>query len=122
MAERREKQYQAQNRGVYMFRLDSENVVDATMCGGPARYINHSCDPNCATQLVTINGELKIVVMACRPISKHEEVSYELQDDVLLNAQARLPLRNRRTKKVVVKHVPVYRNFFQIAKGYRKNW
>lgn len=27
-----------------MFRIDSDAVVDATMAGGPARYINHSCD------------------------------------------------------------------------------
>ena len=32
------------NRGIYMFRIDSDAVVDATMAGGPARYINHSCD------------------------------------------------------------------------------
>ena len=32
-----------QNRGVYMFRIDSDAVIDATMAGGPARYINHSC-------------------------------------------------------------------------------
>ena len=33
-----------QNRGVYMFRVDPETVIDATLTGGPARYINHSCD------------------------------------------------------------------------------
>ena len=27
-----------------MFRVDSDTVIDATMTGGPARYINHSCD------------------------------------------------------------------------------
>lgn len=27
-----------QNRGVYMFRIDSEHVIDATITGGPARY------------------------------------------------------------------------------------
>jgi len=45
----REKRYEDQNRGIYMFRLDDERVLDATMCGGMARYINHSmlCDGNC---------------------------------------------------------------------------
>merc|ERR1719266_2590898 len=37
----REKHYEDQNRGIYMFRLDDERVVDATMTGGVARYINH---------------------------------------------------------------------------------
>lgn len=27
-----------QNRGVYMFRIDSEHVIDATITGGPARW------------------------------------------------------------------------------------
>jgi len=52
VSERREKRYEAQNRGVYMFRIDDERVIDATMAGGPARYINHSCDPNCSTRIL----------------------------------------------------------------------
>ena len=26
-----------------MFRIDNDSVIDATIAGGPARYINHSC-------------------------------------------------------------------------------
>ena len=37
VAEIREKQYEVANRGVYMFRLDSDYIVDATVSGGPAR-------------------------------------------------------------------------------------
>merc|ERR1712029_1080249 len=51
----REKKYEAQNRGIYMFRLDDDRVLDATMCGGMARYINHSCDPNCVTETVELS-------------------------------------------------------------------
>lgn len=32
-----------------MFRIDADCVVDATMTGGPARYINHSCDVSTST-------------------------------------------------------------------------
>ncbi len=32
-----------------MFRVDPETVIDATMTGGPARYINHSCDVSFAS-------------------------------------------------------------------------
>ncbi|XP_065838585.1 histone-lysine N-methyltransferase trr-like [Oscarella lobularis] len=42
VANRREKIYDDQRRGCYMFRIDSEQVIDATMHGGLARYINHS--------------------------------------------------------------------------------
>ena len=34
ITEMREKLYEKQNRGVYMFRCDAERVVDATMAGG----------------------------------------------------------------------------------------
>ena len=37
VAETRERLYESQNRGVYMFRIDENLVVDATMTGGPAR-------------------------------------------------------------------------------------
>uniref|UniRef100_A0A0N5AVU6 Histone-lysine N-methyltransferase n=1 Tax=Syphacia muris TaxID=451379 RepID=A0A0N5AVU6_9BILA len=76
VSEMREKKYEAQNRGVYMFRIDEERVIDATMAGGPARYINHSCDPNCSTRLVTSGttaDDKKIIIIANRPISAGEE-------------------------------------------------
>lgn len=44
VANHREKLYEQQNRGIYMFRLDDNSVVDATMSGCLARYINHSCE------------------------------------------------------------------------------
>lgn len=70
----REKRYVAQNRGVYMFRVDEEYVIDATMAGGLARYINHSCDPNCSTKILPYNEDKKIIIIANRPISAGEEV------------------------------------------------
>lgn len=49
--------------------------VDATVCGGCARYINHSCDPNCNTKILSIGDEKKIIVIANRPIKAGEEVN-----------------------------------------------
>ena len=41
----REKRYEKQGIGSsYLFRIDLDNVVDATKCGNLARFINHSCD------------------------------------------------------------------------------
>ena len=74
VAEIREKKYEAKNRGVYMFRLDEDRVIDATLIGGQARYINHSCNPNCVSEIVEIDKELRIILFAKRRISHHEEV------------------------------------------------
>ncbi len=64
-----------QNRGVYMFRIDDNTVVDATMAGGPARYINHSCNPNCVAEVVPFEKDSKIIIIAKRKILRGEEVS-----------------------------------------------
>lgn len=66
----------SQNRsGIYMFRLDENTVIDATLCGGLARYINHSCNPNCVAESVQIDRENRIIIFAKRDIQKGEEVS-----------------------------------------------
>lgn len=57
-----------------MFRIDEELLIDATLAGGLARYINHSCDPNCSTRILQYNDEKKIIITANRPIKAEEEV------------------------------------------------
>ncbi|KAK0417056.1 hypothetical protein QR680_012810 [Steinernema hermaphroditum] len=79
VGEIREKRYLAQNRGVYMFRIDEATLIDATMTGGLARYINHSCDPNCSTKVVTVCEEKHIIIYANRPIKADEELTYDYQ-------------------------------------------
>lgn len=57
-----------------MFRLNDELVVDATISGGLARYINHCCDPNCVAETVTVEKDQKIIIIANKKILKGEEV------------------------------------------------
>ncbi|XP_059154742.1 histone-lysine N-methyltransferase 2C-like isoform X4 [Physella acuta] len=81
VANRREKEYESQNRGVYMFRIDNDVVIDATMAGGPARYINHSCNPNCVAEVVDIEKDSKIIIITSRKIVKGEELTYDYKFD-----------------------------------------
>ncbi|KAK4380664.1 hypothetical protein RND71_002526 [Anisodus tanguticus] len=60
----------------YLFRLDDDYVVDATRRGGIARFINHSCEPNCYTKVISVEGQKKIFIYAKRHISAGEEITY----------------------------------------------
>ncbi|KAF3659532.1 putative pentatricopeptide repeat-containing protein, mitochondrial-like [Capsicum annuum] len=60
----------------YLFRLDDDYVVDATKRGGIARFINHSCEPNCYPKVISVEGEKKIFIYAKRHIAAGEEITY----------------------------------------------
>lgn len=73
-----------------MFRVDPETVVDATLRGSLARYINHSCAPNCATQIETRGPEKRIFIYTRRLIEAGEELNYDYNFAVEAGG-ARLP-------------------------------
>jgi uncharacterized protein len=57
----------------FLFSIDDEVVVDAAFRGNAARWINHSCDPNC--DAVIEDG--RIFIEAVRDIEPGEELSYD---------------------------------------------
>lgn len=59
----------------YLFTLTQRTVVDGRVGGTAARYINHSCEPNC--EAVIEDG--RIWIDALRPIAKGEELTYDYQ-------------------------------------------
>ncbi|CAA7041714.1 unnamed protein product [Microthlaspi erraticum] len=86
ISEIRERQYEKMGIGSsYLFRLDDGYVIDATKRGGIARFINHSCEPNCYTKIISVEGKKKIFIYAKRHIDTGEEISYNykfpLEDD-----------------------------------------
>ncbi|KAK0097527.1 hypothetical protein PV326_001297 [Microctonus aethiopoides] len=54
LTDKREKYYDSKHIGCYMFKIDDHFVIDATMKGNAARFINHSCEPNCYSKVVDI--------------------------------------------------------------------
>lgn len=44
LTDQRERYYNSRGIGCYMFKIDDHLVVDATMRGNAARFINHSCE------------------------------------------------------------------------------
>ncbi|KAI0523116.1 hypothetical protein KFK09_005506 [Dendrobium nobile] len=63
--------------GTYMFRIDNERVIDATKAGSIAHLINHSCEPNCYSRVISVNGDEHIIIFAKRDISQWEELAYD---------------------------------------------
>ncbi|ESO08569.1 hypothetical protein HELRODRAFT_98024 [Helobdella robusta] len=76
LTDAREKLYEAKNIGCYMFKIDELNVVDATMKGNSARFINHSCEPNCYSRVCQIEGRKRIIICTSRYIRRGEELTY----------------------------------------------
>ncbi|KAM9385684.1 LOW QUALITY PROTEIN: histone-lysine N-methyltransferase 2A [Pholidichthys leucotaenia] len=77
LTDKREKYYDSKGIGCYMFRIDDFEVVDATVQGNAARFINHSCEPNCYSRVISIDGRKHIVIFALRKIYRGEELTYD---------------------------------------------
>jgi len=69
-----EKAKKNKNKGaVYIFTLNKRYDIDGDVPYNTAKYINHSCDPNCETEI--IKGHIWII--AIKNIKKGEEISYD---------------------------------------------
>jgi len=58
---------------VYIFELNQRYDIDGSFAYNKARYINHSCSPNCEVDI--IKG--KIWISSIKNIKKGEELSYD---------------------------------------------
>jgi hypothetical protein len=56
----------------YIFEISSRRSIDGSTRKNLARYINHSCDPNCEAE---IDGS-RIMIYAVRSIKPGEELTY----------------------------------------------
>lgn len=57
--------------------LTNTYIVDATQKGSIARFINHSCDPNCEMQRWTVNGYYRLGIFAKKKIEEGDELTYD---------------------------------------------
>lgn len=63
----------------------SKYVCDGMHFGGPTRFINHSCDPNCAIYTVSYNHAdnnlYDLAFFATEPIEAGTELTFNYVDD-----------------------------------------
>jgi uncharacterized protein len=57
----------------FLFAIDDDTMVDAAVGGNIARWINHSCDPNCEVSL----EDGRLYIDSIRDIDEGEELSYD---------------------------------------------
>ncbi|KAK0739278.1 hypothetical protein B0T21DRAFT_346606 [Apiosordaria backusii] len=92
IAELREARYLKSGIGSsYLFRIDDNTVIDATKKGGIARFINHSCMPNCTAKIIKVEGSKRIVIYALRDIAQNEELTYDYKFEREIGATDRIP-------------------------------
>ena len=69
---KRERRY-IRHGHIWCFKLTNRTVIDAGVGGNIARFINHSCRPNCWFEVVNRT----IWIRASRPIRAGEELTYD---------------------------------------------
>lgn len=62
----------------YIFTLDDESDLDGSVAWNPARFINHSCHPNCEA----LNEDGHIWIVTQRPVKEGEELSFNYGFDL----------------------------------------
>jgi len=73
---RRERRY-IKDGHIWCFKLTNRTVIDAGVGGNDARFINHSCRPNCYVHIV----DGTIWIRAARKIRRGEELTYHYNTD-----------------------------------------
>lgn len=64
-----------------MKRLPDRQFIDGTMKGSVARFVNHSCDPNCYIEKWQVDDKIRIGIFAKRRISTGEELTFDYNVD-----------------------------------------
>jgi len=63
----------AQPNHTFYFHIDDGHVIDGNVNGNAARWINHSCEPNCEAD--EVDG--RVYIKALRDIAAGEELNYD---------------------------------------------
>lgn len=74
-ADRRYEHKHINDNHTFLFIVDRGVVIDGGMHGNNARFINHSCDPNCESLI----EDRRVFIEAIRTIRPGEELTYDYQ-------------------------------------------
>lgn len=89
-ADRRFAYYMSKGMSDYLFSIDSNIICDATVKGSIARFINHSCEPNCEARIVMHQNQKKIALYALRDLEVGEELCYDYKFPIEEGSDAKI--------------------------------
>ncbi|CAN8100078.1 unnamed protein product [Discula destructiva] len=79
--ERRMNEKYKDNECYYLMAFDQNMIIDATT-GSIARFVNHSCDPNCRMEKWIVHGQPRMALFAGeKPIMTGDELTYDYNFD-----------------------------------------
>ncbi|KAE8213810.1 hypothetical protein CF327_g2710 [Tilletia walkeri] len=79
---KRMQQYKDEGiRHFYFMMLQREEYLDATKKGGKARFLNHSCNPNCYVEKWQVGKHMRMGIFARREIRAGEELTFNYNVD-----------------------------------------
>lgn len=61
---RLKNKHETSENNFYFLTIDKERIIDAGPKGNLARFMNHSCHPNCETQKWMVNGATRVGLFA----------------------------------------------------------
>eukprot|EP01138_Halocafeteria_seosinensis_P004665 gb/GECG01004771.1/.p1 GENE.gb/GECG01004771.1/~~gb/GECG01004771.1/.p1 ORF type:complete len:1590 (+),score=252.34 gb/GECG01004771.1/:1-4770(+) len=76
---RMDKYRQEKRKHFYMLQIRKQEYIDACQKGNVARFINHSCEPNCRTEVWHVGKEERVGIFAIRDIRAQEELCFDYQ-------------------------------------------
>ncbi|KAL7537178.1 hypothetical protein ACHAXR_010375 [Thalassiosira sp. AJA248-18] len=65
----------------YVMRLEPGWYIDAREVANMARFINHSCDPNCKLVPVNVSGHIRVAIVCIKDVPAGGFLSYDYQFD-----------------------------------------
>ena len=81
------EEWGSRDSAFYIMSLTPNYYLDAEVSGSVLRYANHSCNPNCFSQLyIAANGFPHVCLFALRDISPGEELTFRYSNKQHKNA------------------------------------
>ena len=73
--------------GEYVMKLGRNQYIDGNIMGNFAKYVNHSCNPNCQLHIVLVRNKLCACLFVTTFIRKSNELTFDYKWDKQPNGE-----------------------------------